>query len=95
MALSLIEDDVVPHQFQHLELVSNVKWLLWLAPICNRQADQTATSTNLESALCPPISTHTRIQTARLEHAAYSTAGGILHKHLGRYICMYPLVKSM
>lgn len=48
-AHGLVEDDVVPHQVKHLELVGNVNRLLDDATLCNRQANQTTASTNLES----------------------------------------------
>lgn len=86
MALGLIEDDVMPHQLQHLELVSNIERLLGFAPICNRQADQATAGTNLESACVPQSVPYSHKQTG-LRHAAYSTAGGIRG--------MYPLVRSM
>lgn len=55
--LGLIEHDVVSHQVQHLELVGNIERLLDIASLCNRQADKTTASANLEPVLeLPQIS---------------------------------------
>lgn len=46
------------HQAQHLQLVGNVERLAEAAPVCYRQANETSTSSDLQSGAPVNVSSH-------------------------------------